>query len=161
MLSATVHRRYALRQVIARAQWAFAAILVGVWALGIVEHAAPLYIAIAALGTAVALWQGVVQVRQGGVSETTEGIANRRALGYRRWRWDQIDRFTHVGSRVYVITREGKAWQLAGINEGGRNIWDDGETAEITDLLNKRLAVWRSSPGAAAHQLHGDPRLRA
>jgi hypothetical protein len=105
VLSATVHRRYALRQVIARAQWAFAAVLVGVWALGIAEHAALLCIAIAALGTAVALWQGVVQVREGGVSETTEGIANRRALGYRRWRCLENGRLTNPGVCLFYLCR--------------------------------------------------------
>ena len=141
----TVHRRYAVRKVIVRAQWIFAAVVIISWVIGIAEHAALLFLAIAAVGTAIAVWQGVEQVRNGGVSETVEGIANRTAFGYRRWRWDEIDRFKHVGSRVYLITRDRKAWQLAGVNEGWRNIWEGGETRAITELLNQRLQHWRSA----------------
>jgi hypothetical protein len=142
------HRRYAVRQVIARAQWGFAVVLVLVWVLGITEHAALVFLAIAAAGSALAVWQGVEPLRNGGVSETADGIANRTTFGYRRWRWDEIDHFRQVGSRVYLVTRDHKAWQLAGVNEGWRNIWGDGETRAITELLNQRLKR-RGSPDAA------------
>jgi hypothetical protein len=73
------------------------------------------------------------------VGNGRRGIANRTTFGYRRWRWDEIDHFRHVGSRVYLVTRDLKAWQLAGVNERWRNIWEDGETRAITELLNQRL----------------------
>jgi hypothetical protein len=142
------HRRYAVRRVIARAQWGFAVVLVLVWVLGITEHAALVFLAIAAAGSTLAVWQGVEQLRNGGVSETADGVANRTTFGYRRWRWDEIDHFRHVGSRVYLVTRDHQSCQLAGVNEGWRNIWEDGETRAITELLNQRLEQ-RGSPGAA------------
>ncbi len=140
----TAQRRYAVRHVIVRAQWIFAAVLIFAWVLGIAEHASLAFLAIAAGGTAIAAWQGVQQLRSGGVSETADGIANRTTCGYRRWRWDEIDHFTHVGSRVYLVTHDHKAWPLAGVNEGWRNIWEDGETRAITELLNHRLEQRRS-----------------
>jgi hypothetical protein len=63
-MNPAAHRRYAVRHVIARAQWAFAAVLVLVWVLGITEHAALVFLAIAAAGSALAVWQGVEQLRK-------------------------------------------------------------------------------------------------
>ena len=60
-VNSAAHRRYAVRQVIARAQWGFAVVLVLVWVLGITEHAALVVLAIAAAGSALAVWQGVEQ----------------------------------------------------------------------------------------------------
>jgi hypothetical protein len=122
----------------------FGAVLILCWVLGLTEHAAAVFLLIAAAGTTLAVWQGVEQVRHGGITESADGIANRTTLGYRRWRWDEIEEFKHVGSRVYLVTRDWKASQLAGVNEGWRNIWEDGETRAITALLNQRLKYWRS-----------------
>ena len=115
------------------------------WALLIGEHAALPFVAISAVGTLFALWQSVEMVRNDGVRESSEGIANRRMFGYRRWRWEEIERFTHVQSGVYLVAQDGTATRLAGVNEGWCNAWDSGSTREITALLNDRLAAWRSA----------------
>lgn len=143
-MNPTADRRYAVRQVISRAQWIFAVVVIFAWVIGITEYASLPFLAIAALGTAFAAWQGFEQLRSGGVTETVDGIANRKTWGYRRWRWDEIDHFAHVGSRVYLLTRDHQAWPLAGVNEGWRNICKDGETRAITELLNQRLEQRRS-----------------
>ena len=137
-------RRYAIRKVIVRAQWGFLAVVVLCWVLMISEHAAFPFVAIAAIATLMAVWQGVDVVRNGGVLETPEGITNRRVFGYKRWRWGEIERFTHVRSRVYLVTSDRRVWPLAGVNEGWLNVWEDGQTREITALLNERLNFWLS-----------------
>ena len=39
-------------------------------------------------------------------------------------------------SRVYVVTKDKAAWQLAGVNEGWRNMWDGRQqTRETTEPL--------------------------
>lgn len=144
MLTPAGERRYAMRKVLARIVGVGFVVMLLSWALLIAERAAFPFIAIGVVGALLALWQGVGLMRNGGVRETAEGITNRRAFGYQEWRWDEIEKFTHVRSRVYLVTRDRRVWQLAGVNEGWRNMWDGGETREITALLNERLAAWQS-----------------
>lgn len=136
-------RRYAMRKVIARAQLGFALVFALAWILLIAEHAAFAFMAIGAVATLACVWQGIDVVRNAGVTETAAGISSRRVFGYRHWRWDEIHEFTSVRSRVYLVTQDRQVCPLAGINEGCRNFWDDGETRQITALLNERLAARR------------------
>ena len=155
VLMAEVNRRYYVRRAIVGAQIVFLVVLLLSWTLLIAERAAGPFVAIAAIATVVALWQGVQTVRNAGVRETPDGIINRRALGYRQWRWEDIEKFTSVRSRVYLVTHENETVELAGINEGWRNTWNGGETRQITALLNQRLAACRGDGTPGPSQVTG------
>jgi hypothetical protein len=143
-------RRYAVRRVVLRGQVIFFLVLALSWTLLISDRAALVFVAFATIATLATIWQGVDLVRNAGVRETADGIVNRHDFGYRRWRWEEIETFTHRGSAVYVVTRAEGAWQLGGVYEGWRNQWAGGETREITALLNDRLDAWRTEhPGDA------------
>jgi hypothetical protein len=149
-----VARRYATRKVILRAQVVFAAVIVLAWVLLISEHAASVFLAIVVIATLLTIWQGIEGVRNAGVRETPDGITNYLMFGYRRsWRWEEIEKFAHVRSHVYVVTQDRHISQLAGVNQGWLNTWEGGETREITALLNERLAFWRSKRYPAVPEL--------
>jgi hypothetical protein len=143
----TCQRRYALRKTYLRAQPAIGAVFVGFWVLLIAEHAGVVFLLIAAGATVFTIWQDAELLRNSGVRETPDGIANRQMFGDSRWRWDEIEKFTNASSRVYVLTRNRSASRLSGIAEGSRNLWEDGETRNITALLNDRLALWQTKEG--------------
>jgi hypothetical protein len=160
LLMPDIDRRYALRRVFAFV--IAVGLVVGVlgWALMISEHAALVFILIGVLATLFTTWQGIGMIRDGGVRETAEGITNRWALGHRRWRWGEIEEFKHVDSTVYLVTRDRHIWRLDGVGEGRRNIWEGGETRDITALLNDRLAAWRAQQaGIASADSHRDTAL--
>src|SRR5271169_5230713 len=94
------NRRYAVRKVIARGQGIFCLVFGAIWALLLSEGAGLVFLLVGAVATLFAVWQAVIQVSNGGVRETAEEIINRRTFGYDRWRWDEIERFFYVGSRV-------------------------------------------------------------
>jgi hypothetical protein len=125
-------------------QWVVGGMLIAAWVIAVSERASAVFVAIIAVATLVAVREGVGVGRNGGLHETPDGIANRHTLGYKRWVWDDIDKFTHVRRHVYVLQRDRKMALLTGVAEGGRNAWDDGETREITSLLNDRLAYWQA-----------------
>lgn len=87
------------------------------WVLAIAEHASFLFVATAAIFTVVAVWQLVDVLKNGGVHKTPDGITNRRAFGYRQWRWEAIEEFTNVRSRLYLVTRDRRSWPLLGVAE--------------------------------------------
>lgn len=126
------------------------------WVLLIAEHAAFPFIAVGVVATLLGVWQGVDLTRNGGVRESPGGITNRRTFGYRHWGWDEIEKFTHVRSHVYLVTRDRVVCQLAGVNEGWRNTWDGGETRELTALLNERLATWQSRRAGDTGHTNGE-----
>jgi hypothetical protein len=110
----------------------------------VTEQAAPLFVAVYVVATLAAGQQGWRVWTTGGLWESEGGLSNQQLFGQRRWAWDEIERFAHVDSRVYVVTRSRKATRLVGVAEGWRNTWQDGESREITDLLNERLIAWQS-----------------
>ena len=63
----------------------------------------------------VAVW------REGGVLETPDGITCQLAIRRRSWRRGEIERFTHVGSRVYVVSRHDTTAQLFGWPRDGES----------------------------------------
>jgi hypothetical protein len=81
--------------------------------------------------------------RRGGVAESDIGICNRRMYRSWRWRWTDIERFDHGGSRVYVVLCSGERVPLIGVAQGRRTVWRGGETSDIVGVLNDRLATWR------------------
>lgn len=128
-------------------RWAVgAAFAVGLLALALLvsERAAALFVVIAVAGGVFAIWQGSAALRNGGVREGPDAMTNRRFTAYVHWRWRDIERFDHVGSRVYVVPRTGRAIPLIGIAQGYRVTWRGGQTRDVAGLLNERLDLWRA-----------------
>jgi hypothetical protein len=114
------------------------------WGLLVAERAALPFVAIGAVSTVVAVWQGVDALKNGGVQEAADGITNRRVFGRLHWPWDDIDSFTSARSRVFVVLGDKRVAPLIGIAQGYRNTWKGGETRDIVAVLNERLELWRA-----------------
>jgi hypothetical protein len=112
------------------------------WGL-IAERAGLVFVAVAGAGTILAVWQAAAVWRNGGVRETLDGITNRRMVRHLHWRWEEIDEFTHVGPRVYLVTRDRRTWPLIGVAQGWRIVWKGGESRDIVGVLNRDLAQAR------------------
>jgi|ERR1022692_1069098 hypothetical protein len=117
--------------------------------LAVDEHAGIVFVVIMGVAGVWTVGMGERAVRTGGLYETTDGITNRRLLGFgcRREQWRDIDRFHNVRARVFVVRRDGSPWPLIGVAQGSRTKWDGGETRDIVTTLNERLELWQSSIG--------------
>jgi hypothetical protein len=129
-------------------------VAVGALVLVLAESGGPLFIAISAVGAIFGIWSGQMAIRAGGIYETPVGIANPQRMWWRdaKWEWTEIDCFRSVGTRVYIVLRNGTVSPLIGVAQGYGSKWAGGETRDITAELNERLALWRSEHGASAMQ---------
>jgi hypothetical protein len=98
------------------------------------------------------VWTSLVTLKLGGLYERSDGITNLRPvwllIRYRSESWENIVEFKAVKAIVFVVVRDGAPWRLIGVAQRARTRWDGGETLDIVDVLNERLAARRGSAPA-------------
>lgn len=102
---------------------------------------------------AIALLVGVpsaVRALRSSVIVTENGVRGpKKFAGAYVWRWDEIESFTSVNSRVFVKLRSGRAVALVGVAQGYKTIWQGGETRDVVGELNAALEASRSANAPA------------